>query len=271
MPATMSDSSGERFSRIFDVLELLVGHTEGMTLTEIVSHLGMPTSSAHNLLQRMVSADVVSLNGDLRYGLGARAVRLGIRIVGELDVKAAARRPLQELARVTGDDVYLAMRIGNRVSYVERVEGTRVVSVDIRLGQSLFLHATSVGKLFAAHNAQLQKQLFSTDRPRLTPHTLVHEAELEQEFDRIRKSGYALSREEALPGIVGLAVPVYDADSEIVAAVHISTLSAELTKTRERQLVTEATTAAAAIERELGRLQHAGSARRPGGAPARGM
>lgn len=263
MPATVTDSSGERFSRIFDVLELLVGHPDGMTLTEIVSHLVMPTSSAHNLLQRMVAADVVSVNGDLRYGLGPRSVRLGIRIAGELDVKAAARRPLQELARVTGDDVYLAMRIGNVVSYVERVEGTRVVSVDIRLGQSLFLHATSVGKLFAAHNAQLQKLLFGQERPRLTSHTLVEEAALEREFDRIRKSGYALSREEALPGIVGLAVPVYDAESELVAAVHISTLSAELSKARERQLVSEATTAAASIERELGRLHHSGSARSP--------
>jgi DNA-binding IclR family transcriptional regulator len=262
VPATVTDSSGERFSRIFDVLELLVGHPDGMTLTEIVSHLVMPISSAHNLLQRMVAADVVSVSGDLRYGLGARAVRLGIRIVGELDVKAAARRPLQELARVTGDDVYLAMRFGNVVSYVERVEGTRVVSVDIRLGQPLFLHATSVGKLFAAHNAQLQKLLFGQDRPRLTSHTLVDEAALEREFDRIRKSGYALSREEALPGIVGLAVPVYDAESELVAAVHISTLSVELTKARERQLVAEATAAAASIERELGRMHHGGSTRR---------
>lgn len=256
------DSSGDRFSRIFDVLELLVGHNGGLTLTEIVSHLHLPTSSAHNLLQRMVAAEVVTMTEDLRYGVGPRAVRLGIRIVGELDVKAAARRSLQELARETGEDVYLAMRIGNRVSYVDRVEGSRIVSVDIRLGQRLFLHATSVGKLFAAHTPQLQKQLFVSDRPQLTPQTLVGEDDLEREFDRVRKSGYAVSREEAIPGIVGLAVPVYDAEHALVAALHVSALSAQLTKTRERQLVASATAAAANIERELGRLQEVAATQR---------
>lgn len=257
----ISDASGDRFSRIFDVLELLVGHSRGLTLTEIVNHLGLPTSSAHNLLQRMVAAEVVTQTDDLRYGIGARAVRLGIRIVGELDVKVAARRALEDLARETGEDVYLAMRIGNRVAYVDRVEGNRMVSVDIRLGQTLYLHATSVGKLFAAHTPQLQRQLFTSERPRLTVHTLVDEDELEREFDRVRKLGYAVSREEAIPGIVGLAVPVYDADSELVAALHVSALSAQLTRARERKLIGLATAAAAQIERELGRLQEAASRR----------
>ena len=258
----VSDSSGDRFSRIFDVLELLAGHSRGLTLTEIVGHLGLPTSSAHNLLQRMVAAEVVTLTDHLRYGIGARAVRLGIRIVGELDVKAAARRPLQELARETGEDVYLAMSIGNRVSYVDRVEGSRMVSVDIRLGQRLFLHATSVGKLFAAHTPQLRSQLFAGDRPRLTPQTLVGADELEREFDRVRRSGYAVSREEAIPGIVGLAVPVYDADHALVAALHVSALSAQLNKPRERQLVASASAAAATIERELGRLRDVAATQR---------
>ncbi len=249
-----TDSSGDRFSRVFEVLELLVGHAEGMRLTEIVSHLQLPTSSAHNLLQRMVAADVVFVTEDLRYCMGARAVRLGIRIVGEMDIRVAARRSLQELARQTGEDVYLATRVGNRVSYVDRVPGTHMVSVDIRLGQSLYLHATSVGKLFAAHVPQLHRQLLADIPPKLTPRTLARADELEVEFDLIRKSGYAVSREEAIPGIVGLAIPVYDADSVLAAAVHVSTLSAHLSKSRERQLIAAATAAAAGIEKELGRL-----------------
>ena len=61
MNASENDSSVDRFSRIFDVLELLVGHPDGMTLTEIVKRLDLPTSSAHNLLRRMVLADVVGM------------------------------------------------------------------------------------------------------------------------------------------------------------------------------------------------------------------
>lgn len=133
-----------------------------------------------------------------------------------------------------------------------------MVSVDIRLGQTLYLHATSVGKLFAAHIPQLQKQLFARPRQKLTQHTLTAESALEKEFDWIRKTGYAVSREEAIPGIVGIAVPVYDAENALVAALHVSTLSAQMSDTSERELVTAAISAAASIERELGRL-HAGT------------
>jgi DNA-binding IclR family transcriptional regulator len=245
--------SVDRFSRVFDVLELLTGHPEGMTLTEVAKRLNLPTSSTHDLLQRMLTADVVVSNDALRYSVGPRAVRLSIRIVDSLELRSIARRHLQDLARETGEGVYLAVRIGRRVVYVERFPGNQPVSVDIRLGQSLFLHATSVGKLFAAHHPQLRRHLLTEPRPALTEHTIVEAGELERELDRIRKQGFAVSREEAIDGIVGLAVPVFDARHELIAAIHVSTLRAQLTREREDAILTSGYAQADAIERELGR------------------
>lgn len=253
MTVSDADASGDRFSRTFDVLDLLVGHPEGMTLTEIVKRLDLPTSSAHNLLRRMVAADVVGMTEDLRYSIGPRAIRFGIRVVDRLEVRAAARPVLVELARETGEDVYLAVRLGDQVSYVDRVAGTRPVSVNIRFGQSIYLHATSVGKLFAAHVPQLRERLFTEPRPRLTPNTLTSVEELEAELDAIVTTGIAFSREEAIPGISGLAVPVHDISGAIVAAIHISALTAQLSAEHEAVLVEAARAAAGSIEAELGR------------------
>jgi DNA-binding IclR family transcriptional regulator len=248
-----TDSSSDRFSRIFDVLELLVGHHGGMTLTEISKRLALPTSSTHNLLARMVGTDVVSVGEDLRYSVGSRAVRLGIRIVDGLELRTLARRYLQELVRDTGEDVYLAVRIGRRVTYIERLPGSRAVTVDIRLGQSLFLHATSVGKLFAAHHPQLHRRLITEARPRLTPHTLIDIDDLERELQQIREQGYSVSCGEAIIGITGLAVPVYDAHGVLVASIHVSALEAQMTPEREKVILAAARCAATAIESEFGR------------------
>lgn len=245
--------SRDRYSRTFEVLELLVGRSDGMTVTEISKGLGLPVSSSHNLLQRMVAAEVVNVTEDLRYSLGPRAVRLGIRITDGLEVRAIARRHLQELARTTGEDVYLAVRLGRRVTYLDRVPGSRPVTVDIRLGQSLFLHATSVGKLFAAEQEPLRRRLFAEARPALTEHTLTEAADLERELARIREQGFAVSREEAVIGVVGLAVPVRDAYGAVVAALHISTLRAQITDEGQQRLVGSAQATAEAVERELGR------------------
>lgn len=263
-----SGGSGDRFARTFDVLELLVGHPDGLTVTEVSKRLGLPISSSHNLLQRMAAAEVVNVTADLRYSVGARAVRLGIRIVDGLEVRALARRHLQDLARETGEDAYLAVRLGRRVTYIDRLPGNRPVSVDIRLGQALFLHATSVGKLFCAHYPQLRRVVLTEPRPALTKHTLTEVPALEAELDRILRQGYAVSREEALAGVEGLAVPILDAYGALVAAIHISTLSSRMSADLEHALLDAARAKAAAVENELGRRSpvpgSTGSARRSG-------
>lgn len=252
--ATSIAVAGDRYSRTFDVLELLVGRSDGMTVTEISKRLGLPISSSHNLLQRMVTAEVANVTADLRYSIGPRAVRLGIRIVDGLEVRTLARRHLQDLARTTGEDVYLAVRLGRRVTYVDRMPGSHPVSVDIRLGQSLFLHATSVGKLFAAYEPPLRRRLLNEPRPVLTEHTLTEPAVLEAELDRIAERGYSLSREEAIIGVVGLAAPIRDAYGGVVAAIHISALRMRMTPELEASLVEAARSTAALVERDLGRV-----------------
>lgn len=247
-------SGSDRYSRTFDVLELLVGRPDGMTVTEIGKRLELPISSSHNLLQRMVAAEVVTVADDLRYSLGPRAVRLGIRIVDGLEVRALSRRHLLELARETGDDVYLAVPFGRRVAYVDRFPGSRPVTVDIRLGQSLYLHATSVGKLFAAHDGPLRRRLFAQERPQLTGHTITGAAELELELARIVEQDHAISREEAIVGVVGLAVPIRDDHGTLVAAIHISALSNRMSAAEEAELLAAARGAAVQIERDLGRM-----------------
>lgn len=260
LPSPPGAAAGrDRYARTFDVLELLVGHAEGMTVTEIAKRLELPISSSHNLLQRMVTSEVVSVTEELRYSLGPRAVRIGLRIADGLEVRSVARRHLQELARATGEDVYLAVRLGQRVTYVDRVPGSRPVTVEIRLGQELFLHATAVGKLFTAHEETLRDELISTEHPALTEHTLTDPAALDEELARIRRDGLSVSREEAVLGVVGLAVPVRDVNGHLVAAVHISALRAQLSGDAERDLTAAARAAAGAMERELGRLSPDGN------------
>ena len=245
----------ERFARIFDVLDLLVTAPEGLRLTEISQTLGAPVSSTHNLLQTMLAAEVLGVSEDLRYSVGPRAIRLGVRIVNALDARTAGRRHLESLAKRLGNDVYLAMRVGNRVVYVDRFRGSEPVSVNIRLGDSLALHATAVGKLFAACEPDLRTLVLRRSRRALTSATITATDELQAEFERIRESGVSVSREEAYEGIVGIAAPVRDPSGRLAAAVHLSALRAGLSEEREKEFVAQTAVAAAAIETDLGVLE----------------
>lgn len=254
-PITLADDdTKDRFARIFGVLELLAPHSQGLTVTEISQQLKLPLSSTHNLLQRLVKVEAVLVTPDLRYSIGGRAVRYGIRIIEGLDLRARARPHLQALAETLGEDVYLAERLGDRVIYTDRVNGQKTVKLDIQLGQSLYLHATSVGKLFAAHHDELRERMLSHDRPRLTEATLVDPEALTKELAKINAQGYAVSRQEGYVGIVGIALPVRDTNDRVVAAIHLSALAAHWAPGTEEVWLKETTATARQVERSIGRF-----------------
>jgi DNA-binding IclR family transcriptional regulator len=245
----------ERFARIFDVLDTLAQEPGGLRLTEISQGLEAPVSSTHNLLRTMLAAEVVSVDDDLRYSLGPRAIRAGVRIMNSLDVRTTGRRHLEKLAKNLANDVYLAMRMGDQVVYVDRFRFSEPVSVNIRLGDSLALHATAVGKLFAAYESDLRDRALRRSSRSLTAATITDVDELGREFERIRGSGLSLSREEAHEGIVGIAVPVRDTSGNLAAAIHVSALRAGFSEQREQTFIQKSRETAAAIEKDLGVLE----------------
>lgn len=244
--------SPERYLRTFDILKLLAERNASLRLTEIRQALDLPVSSLHNILQTMVSAEVLTVDDDLRYALGPRTISLALRTVQSLDVRTIARRPLQDLAREIGDDVYLGLRVGRRVFYADRVLGNQRISLDIRLGERLMLHSTATGKLFAAFDEQLAAQVFSGKLTKLTVNTITDPQELQKEYARIRAAGYAKSEQEGMEGVVGYAVPIRDGTGSVAAAVHVSVLANRATRSHERTILTAARACAAQIEKQLG-------------------
>ena len=244
--------SPERYLRTFDILKLLAERNTPLRLTEIKQALDLPVSSLHNILQTMVTAEVVTVDEDLRYGIGPRTVSLALRTVQSLDVRTLARRPLQELARDIGDDVYLGLRVGRRVIYADRVLGTQRISLDIRLGEPLMLHSTATGKLFAAFDEQLANQALAGKLPRFTANTITDPKQLQKEYARIRTAGYSKSEQESSDSVVGYAIPIRDGHGSVVAAVHVSVLATRATKAHERTTLTAARACAEHIEKLLG-------------------
>ena len=242
----------DRYLRTFDVISLLVKHKDGLRMTEIKEALDLPVSSVHNMLQTMVAAEVLTVTEDLRYSVGPRVVGIALSTVASLDVRTSARRYLQDLAKTIGDDVYLGMNLGQRVFYADRCNGTQRISLDIRLGEPLSLHATATGKLFAAYDTKLATRALNGTLKKLTVNTITDPRKLEAEYKRTSTRGYAKSQEEAVDGVVGYAIPIYNADDTLAAAIHVSVIGRRATPAHERNLISAARECADQIQRSMG-------------------
>lgn len=245
----------EKVERILRVLEMLTKEPDGLQLSTVSKEFGIPLSSCHNLLMSMRESEMLLLrerNGQRRFVLGPRTIQLSFRVVDTLQIRRLARPHLLELVEKIGFDAYIASRVGDDVVYLERYEGRHPVKVDIRLGEPVFLHATAVGKLFAALDAELRARLLSLRLHPVTAHTLTEPQKLRQELDRIAKSRVSVSDEEGMEGIVGVAVPINDAHGEITAALHVSGVSGQLTGIALTSVISALNESVRELEREIG-------------------
>ena len=122
-----------------------------MSASELALALGVDRSTGWRLARSLehvgwLQRDPVSG----RYRLGMALFELGTRVLDTIDVRDEARRVMTELVASTGESVDLAIRDGDSVVFIDKIDGTNEVRAFTRSGQRAPLHATAAGKVFLA-------------------------------------------------------------------------------------------------------------------------
>ncbi|MBJ8344710.1 IclR family transcriptional regulator [Antrihabitans sp. YC2-6] len=210
-------------SAVLDRVSLVLDAFEGpgrLTLAQIVRRTGLPRSSAHRMLERLVHLRWLRRQGR-DYELGMRLVELGSLAVHQDRLHRAALPFLHELHRVTGHVVHLAILDGADVVYLEKIGGRTAAAVPTRIGGRYPAHCTGVGKaILGFSEADLRAVLASGPLARKTRYTISTGAQLRTELDKVRAHGIAYEREESVPGFGCIAAPIGEI-GEAVAAVSI--------------------------------------------------
>jgi DNA-binding IclR family transcriptional regulator len=199
---------------VIDRISLVLDAFEGpgrLTLAQIVRRTGLPRSSAHRMLERLVQLRWLRRNGR-DYELGMRLVELGSLAVHQDRLVRAASPLLGELHRATGLVVHLAVLDGADVVYLEKL-GDRTFPT--RVGGRQPAHCTGVGKAILAYG-DTEVDL----RVRKTKYSISTSSQLAAELARVRARGVAFEREESLLGFGCVAAPI-GGPGEAVAAVSV--------------------------------------------------
>ena len=94
-----------------------------------------------------------------------------------------------------------------------------------------WLHTIAAGKCILAGESESDlKAYVKQGLPASTEHTITSPARLAEELRRVRELGYAMGREEAVPGIGGVAVPLYDRERRVIAALALAFFTSEMTE-----------------------------------------
>jgi DNA-binding IclR family transcriptional regulator len=216
MTATVETLEPATPTAVIDRISLVLDAFDGpgrLTLAQIVRRTGLPRSSAHRMLERLVQLRWLRRSGR-DYELGMRLVELGSLAVHQDRLVRAASPLLGELHRAAGLVVHLAVLDGPDVVYLEKIGDQRIPT---RVGCRQPAHCTAVGKAILAYCDQDAEVDL---RVRKTKYSISSTSQLAVELAKVRAHGVAFEREESLLGFGCVAAPI-GSPGEAVAAVSV--------------------------------------------------
>lgn len=195
------------------------------TLSEISNKLAINKSTCLRILRVLKKYQMVSYDESTKeYSLGVYLVVLGARaseFCDELEISKPYLHRLMEETNLTS--VLVQPGANNRLMYVAKEEPTSNMGIKIHviLGQYFPITVTSFGKCFMAY--MQEKELFQVIEEvglkKFTPKTITDIKKLKEELEDVREKGYAVSKEEHTPGVVGIAAPIFDVSGKVIMSI----------------------------------------------------
>ncbi len=213
--------------RTLDIFELLAAEPNGLTVSQISQRLDLARSSTHGLVRTLHARGYLMQNGGRRFHLGARLIQLGLNVVDRLELRAAARGPLERLVAATHDTALLVVPDRGDLLYVDKVlSDARDVRTDPRVSSRRPLQCSSLGKalLAALDDRAVGEIIESIGLERATEYSLTDRDALMQDIAQTRARGYSVDAQEALVGVWCVGAPVRDHTGRSIAAISLSTI-----------------------------------------------
>src|SRR5438445_6267658 len=237
------------------ILRALAAGSGRLGVSELSERLGLAKTTVHGLLRTLHDHGLVEQDPDSdKYQLGPQLLQLSNRYLDLNELRARSLAWSELLATRAGEAVRVGVPHGNGVLVVHHVFRPDASLQRREVGAVLPMHATALGKAVLAYLAEPErKDVLDSGMPKLTGRTVSTRAALERELEAVRERGYAVEREEAVLGEVGIAAPIFGRNGVVIGGIGIAGPSERLNgRVRQTKVATGAGAAARSLSRHPG-------------------
>jgi IclR family transcriptional regulator, acetate operon repressor len=240
--------------RSLRVLELLVAHPEGRSLSSLAQLTEMPLSATHRVLTDLCQAGYVrQVSEQGIYVLTIKLVAMGLTFLSGSGVVDIAQPLLERLAKHSGELVRMAVRDADDLVFVAKAQGaTRGLRYDPDMGLSVALSCSAAGHALLStmtdHEALAVVARQGLGRPAdHGPRAPTTMRALLPYIRAARKRGFSLIVEVFAPGMSAMSAPIRRRDGQVIGVVTIAGPMVRLTEPRMVELGPELIATAAEI------------------------
>jgi DNA-binding IclR family transcriptional regulator len=241
--------------RALSILDLLLQHPDGMSLTDVSVRLQLNLSTAHRLIATLVGHGYIAQDSKTRhYKPGLGLIVAASCLFNDLGIVAVARPVMEALIQQFNETTHLAvMHDGESVDLLA-IESTHHVRVCNTVGGRFPIHCSSTGKVLLAYvsDEEVEGIVRAKTLHRYTPETVTSLDRLLRELAQVREQGYAIDDEEYEVHTWCAAAPVRDRSQRVIAALGVSGLTWRLSNAKKDEIVKAVMAAAEDVSCSLG-------------------
>jgi IclR family KDG regulon transcriptional repressor len=236
-----------------NILALLAASGE-LSVSEIGKKLGMHRSPAHRFLATLRSLGLLEQSEDARYRLSFKFFEWGMAVANRMEVRQIVHPFLLDLKARHEETANFGIIEGSDVVYIDKIESSHLLRMDLTVGCRVPSHCTAVGKAILAYRSETDvRELFSKNKfERATPKTISSFSGLIEQLAEIRKKGYSTEDEELVFGIRCIAVPIFNYTGNCIGAVSVAGPSLRMTTEKLEEIKGDIIAVGKAISKRLG-------------------
>ncbi|WP_063820034.1 IclR family transcriptional regulator [Streptomyces caniscabiei] len=258
MTSTEPKENGDRqgIQSVETAMRVLLALESGggaLSLSAIAQASGMQPSKVHRYLVSLGRIGLTSQDAASGlYDFGATMRRMGAEALRRTNEVAVAGGHAMRLRDRTGHSVNLAVWGDRGPIVVSWAYGTRPLPLTVRVGATLPLVTSSVGRVFLAHLPESLTDEVLRDELR-GKETDWPTERLAATREQVREKGYAETRGSVIPGIISIAAPVFAAGDPLPLAISVVLPESLGTPDHVAEVTRELRTTVTEASRELGR------------------
>ena len=208
--------------KAIEILSLFESDQQGISAHEISKRLGMPLSTTYKYLDIFLKKEFLAKDAHTKkLFLGLTIFKMGNRAAERFSISNIAFPYMNSLSQQSRETVILTALYGMEAFCLESIESPRRVSLTVKKGTGLPLHAGSSQKILLAYQDEsfIDAVIEKKGLVALNESTITDPEKLKKELELIRKQGFTQSESEVDPGAGSVAAPIFDHNGRMAAGL----------------------------------------------------
>ena len=225
--------------KAFFLLEVLAKNGLELGVIELCRKTGLAKGTIHRLLGTLKNLGYIDQNPTNRkYRLTIKILKLGFPVTDNIGI-SHLKPFMKNLSQKFNETVNLAILDRDEIMYLYSNGGDNTLKFDLKIGSHQPAYCAALGRVLLAYlpEEEIDRYLQRVELKAYTPFTITDKDKLKKELKEIRKREYAFIKEEYMPGVFCVAVPIKNFQGDICIGMSFSIPTARYDKNKIALLI----------------------------------